>query len=664
MAHWFMKISHKLLRTGTLKWLLLGSCIGLISGLASFLLYLCIDVSSGFLLRGIAGYEPSAAAGEQHLHIIPTADELNPWLFMLIITAGGFLTGLILRICPDAAGAGTNTAINAYHNQRGRIPLLVPVWKFIATTITLATGGSGGKEGPISMIGSGLAANVASRFRLSGRDRRILLAASIGAGVAALFRAPLAGAIFAAEVLYAESELEADVIIPSFISSIVGFVIFGLIESLVYPAMSENAFNNLFATPEEFAFTIGNAAELIGYGILALTIIVTVRFYVVVAYQIEKLFQRLKISIIIKPAIGAAIAGAIGLLLYEVASLIPPEHIASISHDSVLNILGHGYGAIQEALLTPTEMSPTVKWSTAGLLLLIALGKILCSSFTISSGGSAGKFGPSMVIAGCTGGAVGVALSGLEIAPSPGSCVIIAMAGFFASAYRTPIAGLLMVSELTGTYQLLLPAMWVCSLCFLASGKKSVVATQVPSPLHSPAHSGHFFNDLLSGIRVKAVFDPDREIGILNPNSSLDDCKQLVTISHQTVYPVVDNMGNLCGIFNMNDLRSFLYDDALGMVAVADDIATKDIIILRESDTLSSAMRRFTIKNLEELPVVAEDESGNRKFLGLLGRRQVIAHYNQVVDKLRRRRADDGYDENDSSLRHGTINSQGNDNSP
>jgi CIC family chloride channel protein len=266
-----------------------------------------------------------------------------------------------------------------------------------------------------------------------------------------------------------------------------------------------------------------------------------------------------------------------------------------------------------------------------------------------------------MVIAGCIGGAIGFALNGLVIAPSPGACVIIAMAGFFSSAYRTPIAGLLMVSELTGTYQLLLPAMWVCSLCFLASGKKSLASAQVPSPLHSPAHSGHFFNDLLSGIRVKAVFDPKREIGILNPHSSLDDCKQLVTASNQTVYPVVDNKGNLCGIFNINDLRSFLYDDALGMVAVADDIATKDMIVLHEHDTLSSAMRRFTIKNLEELPVVLEDQDGNRRFLGLLGRRQVIAHYNQVVDKLRRRRADDGYDVNDGSMRQATMNSQGND---
>jgi len=204
------------------------------------------------------------------------------------------------------------------------------------------------------------------------------------------------------------------------------------------------------------------------------------------------------------------------------------------------------------------------------------------------------------------------------------------------------VAALLMVSEMTGNYDLLLPAMWVCAICFLLSGKRTIVSSQVSSPVHSPAHRGHFFNDILAGIRVAEVFDPDREVPTLHPESSIDDCKRLVTTSHQTVYPVVDHEGQLVGIFNMNDLRSFLFDDTLGMVAVAEDVATKEIITLRPRDSLATAMRRFTQRNLEELPVVADDDE--KRFLGLLTRRQVIAYYNTVVDSLRDRRREEGYE--------------------
>jgi CIC family chloride channel protein len=219
------------------------------------------------------------------------------------------------------------------------------------------------------------------------------------------------------------------------------------------------------------------------------------------------------------------------------------------------------------------------------------------------------------------------------------------MAGFFTTAYRTPIAALLMVSELTGSYFLLLPSMWVCALCFLINGRWSIVSTQVPSPVDSAAHLGHFFNDILAGIKVEDVFDGKRPRRTLRPESSIDDCKRLVTESHQTVYPVVEENGRLCGIFNMNDLRGFLYDETLGLVAVADDVATKDIIVIRPRDTLASAMRRFTLKNLEELPVVETTEDGGYRFLGLITRREVIGYYNQTVDELRQQRRDEGYDQ-------------------
>ena len=206
-----------------------------------------------------------------------------------------------------------------------------------------------------------------------------------------------------------------------------------------------------------------------------------------------------------------------------------------------------------------------------------------------------------------------------------------------------------MVSEMTGSYELLLPAMWVCALGYLLSGRRGLVAHQVPSPVDSQANQGRFFSDILAGIKVREVFTPEaRPAGTLSPGSTLDDCKILVANSHQTVYPIVTDDGKITGIFNLNDLREFLFDESLSLVAVAQDMATSDLIVLQPKDSLTTALRRFTIKNLEELPVVADDDP--QQFLGLLARREVINHYNAVVEEMRKKRRAEGWAEEPSEV--------------
>ena len=133
---------------------------------------------------------------------------------------------LTWRYAPEASGHGTDSAIDAFHNKRGEIALRVPIIKAIASAITLGTAGSAGREGPIAQIGAGFGACLATWLKLSARDRRILLAAGMGAGVGAIFRAPLAGALFAGEILYRDAELEADVIMPAAVASTIAYSIF------------------------------------------------------------------------------------------------------------------------------------------------------------------------------------------------------------------------------------------------------------------------------------------------------------------------------------------------------------------------------------------------------------------------------------------------------
>ena len=270
---------------------------------------------------------------------------------------------------------------------------------------------------------------------------------------------------------------------------------------------------------------------------------------------------------------------------------------------TILSVLGAGYGIVQQIL---DNSLPTDGLAVAGLLLLIAVGKGATTVCTVCSGGSGGLFGPSIVIGGCLGGAVGHFLGVVApaIAPPIPACVIMGMSGYFAAAYHTPLAAMLMVSELTGTYSLLLPTMWVVALAFLLVGKKSIVTTQVDTLLDSPAHRGQFFSDVLASIRVESVFRDEREWCSVQASTSLAEVKQLLTTYKQTVFPVVDDNGILVGIFSLDDLRSFLFDESLEMVAVAGDVAGDVVVAVQGHDSLASAIQRFTDQNLMNYPLL------------------------------------------------------------
>ena len=640
------------LRGSTSKWLVLASLVGLICGSVGLLFYWSTETLVAWLVGNpqLTNYQEVLPAGELHVgppHEHAASDISAFWLVGLLVL-GGLVSGLLTTfIDRDAAGAGTGTALKAFHEDNGHIRLRTVFVKFFATLATYTTGGSAGREGPIALISAGLASTVGRYFHLTSRDRRILLMAGVAGGVAALFRAPLAGAFFAAEVLYRDPDLEADALIPGFISAVVAYCAFGILFALVFPHGSgEGVFlAALFATPE-MHFAVGDVGELLGYLVVAIVLALVCYLHVRTYLGVERHLGRAPVPLWLKPAIGALGTGLVALVvLYGVwgSGLLPSNNTSQLA------VLGAGYGILQQAL--DGSMAPDLaldSWSMCRILLIVAIGKLVTQSLTVGSGGSGGSFGPSVVIGGCLGGGIGYGLQAVpwlpaELVPEPTACVIIGMAGYLAVAYKAPVTALLMITDLTGSFSMLLPGMWVCTLAYLFGNKAGIVHGQVGSPLESPAHRGHFFNDILGGIKVAQVFDPDRVVRTLKPSSSIDACKRLVTESHQNVYPVVDEDGSLHGLFNLNDLRSFLYDDALGLVAVAEDVASTDLILLRRQDSLATALRRFTERNLEELPVVEDFES--RRFIGLLTRREVIAAYNQAVQEIRAQRQADGYED-------------------
>lgn len=573
------------------KWTFYFVIIGVIAGLGSIVFHYLTQLGMHFFLDLMAGYRPPTPAGEHHL-LSPTSTPFNRWMLLLLPAAGGILSGwLVYTFAPEAEGHGTDAAINAYHNKDGFIRGRVPIIKTIASAITLTTGGSGGREGPIAQIGAGFGSFLATKLKLSARERRIMMAAGIGAGVGSIFRAPLAGALFASEVLYRDPEFESEVIIPAGISSVVAYCLFCL----------HFGWGSLFESPD---FVFRNPLELGPYLVLALVLVAVGAFYVKSFYGIIDVFKKIKIPNHLKPAIGGLLTGIIGFFL--------PHTLA------------FGYGFAQMAL----ENQLTVPF-----LLSLAIGKVLTTSFSIGSGGSGGVFGPSIVIGGALGGVVGKTFHQIMpgVVTEPGAFVVVGMAGFFTAVSNTPISTIIFVSEMTNSYHLLLPSLLVCSVSYLAARRWTIFHRQVKSKIDSPAHSGDFFVDILQTIRVKDLMDNVKKVTLIPQDMTFSNFKNYFSETDQHYFPVMDQNQRLISIFSINDVRGVLFSQEIEDLVVMKDIGTSNIIVTTPGEDLNTVLQKFTVKNIDSLPVVEEQD--HSVLIGMLRRREVIAFYNEQVQK-------------------------------
>jgi len=595
-----------------------AAAVGVVAGCGAIAFQFLRELVSYGAMDWVAGYRPEGPASDVKLLGLVSKTEFRPWLLLVVPAVGGLLSGwLVYRFAPEAEGHGTDAAIDAYHNKRGLIRARVPIVKMLASAVTIGTGGSGGQEGPIAQIGAGCGSYLGTWLKVSDAQRRSLMAAGLGAGIGALFHAPLAGAIFATEVLYRDPDFEAENLIPAFIATTVAYSVY----SMVF------GFEPLF---EVQAMQFDNPYLLMPLTVLAVVMALASLAYVKCFYGLHNLFARWRVPNAVKPAVGGLITGGLAVGAYYALSPLG----ADAQKDS-LSVLSIGYGFLQKVL------DPQGSALLVGVLLLVGVGKILATSLTIGSGGSAGVFGPSMVIGGTWGAVVGMGF--LHFMPTASEWLglrvdvfaVLGMAGFFAAAANTPVSTLIIVSEMTGSYALLLPAMWVCAIAYLLGRGWTIYSEQVASHVDSPAHRGDFIIDVLSGLTIhNAIGRAMRDFRTVPLDMPLNDIVQMIADTRQTCFPVVDQAGRYYGLFGLNDIRQYLYDSAgVGDLAVAQDLARTDQPPLTLQTDLSNAISQFASGCYEELPVV--DEENPDGVIGLLRRQDVIAAYSSRLLAMR-----------------------------
>jgi H+/Cl- antiporter ClcA/CBS domain-containing protein len=553
-------VRTRLRTTGYLrKWVVLGALIGVISGLGAAVFFVALELATRLLLGVLAGYTPSSPVGEGGDPITAAA---RPWAIPIVVAIGGLISGIIVfRLAPEAEGHGTDAAISAFHHGARRIRARIPIIKLVSSAVTIGAGGSGGREGPTAQIGAGFGSWLARVLDLDARDARIAVACGMGAGIGAIFRAPLGGAVLAAEIPYRD-DVESEALVPGFVSSIVAFSIFGALIGYV----------PIFGSVTGAAFT--DPAQLVWYAVIGLAAGVLGRAYIGGFYGATRWFASWSLPRAVRPAIAGLVVGCIAL--------------------AIPGVLGTGYGWVQ-ASLDRSSLLALPMW----MVLALPVAKIAATSLSIGSGGSGGIFGPGMVIGGLLGASLWRVVE--PVAPAvpadPAGFVIVAMMALFGSIAHAPLAVMLMVAEMTGNLSMLAPAMLAIGLATLIVGDRTIYKSQLRSRADSPGHQFRFALPLMASIPAAHAARMPRVV--LSVRDTVAAARRRLMASGLPGAPVVGDARALKGSVSLDQLATLDESKALGELTLNGPVVTVE-------DGLDDALEILSETHRSWAPVAAD----------------------------------------------------------
>ncbi len=569
---------------GMLRWFVLCAVVGVGAGALGAAFVLAVHAVQELVLGWGLGVELTPPPGEAHWRRNQGEAHLHLYFLPLVVAAGGLVVGLLGRwLGPAVAGGGTNTFLAAYHQRGGKLPWHLPLSKWVASVVTLGTGGSGGREGPASLMGAALGSAFAGLWRLGPRERRLLMLAGAAAAVGAVFRIPLGAAIFAIEVLYRDG-FEEEGVFPCLIASVSGYSVFATLVDT----------GSLFTTSGAYAW---DARSLPLYVLVGVAVTPFGYLFAAALGWVPRFFDSLGWPRWLRPAVGGLIVGSLGLVNYE--------------------LLGSSYGWVQ-AMLTPEPQPVTLVVVLTPLAL--ALVKIGVTGVTVGSGGSAGTFGPTVVVGVLVGGAAGFALRALwpELGSDPSSFALVGMGALLGGLGKTPMAAVIIVCELTGNYALLVPLMLAVGVAYLLLRRATLYPAQLPSHSHSPVHAGRLARGALDTMRVEEL-GPLRAAPPAVPETMrLPQLVALLAARPGAVFPVTDEHGAVRYMVHLKSVASVLDESTFWAALVAHDAALP-LVVVSPADSVREALKRLSESGLEELLV--RDQHG--AFVGVVGYQDV-----------------------------------------
>ncbi len=492
------------------------------------------------------------------VHSLP---KMPHWQLIFLPVIGGILVSLISYFTPEAMGAGTDNMVDVFHNNEGTLADKNAPAVMATTIAALSTGASGGKEGPIAVIGGSIGSFFAKWLGQGARARRTLLLAGTAAGLGAIFRAPLGGALTAVEVLYKEDS-ESDSLIPCIIASISAYII----AIICIPD------GGRIIEVDTHIMVLNDYREIAIYAILGVICVMFGQLYLTIMELCTSFFSNLSLPKLWHPIIGGLLVGVIGYFI-PIALGSGFEHI----HDL----------AVKEICDVPNIVKLSVVW---GILILAKMG---ATSITVKSGLAGGMFGPSFVTGGFVGALTGTVAKYFspDIVGSSAPYILVGMGSFFAGVAHAPLASLIMMTELTGSYELLPAILVSISVVIVFTGKKSLYPSQVKNKFISPSHLWDMKINVLRYIKVKNCSKYLRNIAVIDRYMTIEKLEAHGKENHISDYIIVDNTNEFQGCIS---LRHINVENAINQLVVVGNIMDVSIPNCKLSDNLADILDIYT----------------------------------------------------------------------
>lgn len=587
---WFLELSHKASKQVeslierakmTEHFFLMSAAviIGLLAGFASVGIKLLIELISEISFPG----QGSLLENMQAL----------PWYYILLIPAvGGLIAGpLIYYLAPEAKGHGVPEVMEALILKNGKIRPRVALIKTIASAFTIGTGGSVGREGPMIQIGSTIGSAVAQFFRLPPKRMKVLVGCGAAAGIAAAFNAPIAGALFAVEIVLMDFTVAS--FSPIVISSVIATVV-------------SHSFEGNFAEFKVPGYSMVSNYEVILYIIMGALSGVISWLYIRILYNMEEFWDsKIRIKPYFKSILGGLLIGAIAIAFPE--------------------ILGVGYDSMDAAL------NNRQVWEVAIILVFL---KMIASSLTLSSGGSGGVFAPSLYIGAMLGVFFGSMVNMLfpEYTASPGAYALVAMGGLVAGTTRAPITAIIIVFELTKETSIILPLMLTCTLSMIISTKFSRESIYTLKLLLNNINiKGNKEMNVLKSILVADIYSKSFET--IPESVNFNVLVEHLIYKNRPYISVTDSEDRYAGMVSLDTIKEFLFDkDVLKDLMIAGDVANRNIIKVYLDETAKDVMDKMGKGTFDGLPVM--DRSNPDKQIGMIWRNDLDTAYHKELARL------------------------------
>ncbi len=510
---------------------------------------------------------------------------------------------VINKILGGTIEKGTSQILFAVAKKASIIPAKQMYAQIVTSSLTVGLGGSAGLESPIVITGAAFGSNYAQKYKLGYKERTLLIGCGVAAGIGAAFNAPIAGVLFAIEVLLVDVSISA--FTPIMIAAATG----ALTSAIV---LDESILLNFKQTQ---SFNYHNVPFYILLGIFTGFISI---YYIRNFQRVENFFSRLRLKPYKKAIFGASI---LSIIIFVFPTLFGEgyESIKTLSENNPSKIL-------ENSLFENFKNSNFVLLAFVGFTMLL---KVFATSITLGSGGNGGNFAPSLFLGSYVGFFFSKLLNTIGLTHLPvANFTLVGMSGILAGLFHAPLTAIFLIAEITGGYNLMIPLMIVSSISFAISKRFEKHSIDVKNL----AKKGNVFtnnkdSNVLATLDVQNLITADYLT--ITPNENLEKLVDLISHSNQVVFAVVDEKKYLLGIVHFDDIREIIFNNYRVKYTLVKEIMTQPTAIISPNDAMDIVMKKFETSKMAFLPVV-----NNRKYNGFISKALVLESYRKQLQSM------------------------------